>query len=107
MAQNLIDHGFRASYYHAGMNPSSRMNVHDSWLDGRLTVICATIAFGMGIDKPDVRFVFHNTMSKSMENYYQEAGRAGRDGKRSICMIFYRGVLKKCLENGGKWLKIT
>lgn len=89
LAKKLCEKGLKASHYHAGMTEIQRNKVHDQWMAGKLMVICATIAFGMGIDKPDVRFVFHFTMSKSLENYYQEAGRAGRDGKRSICITFF------------------
>ena len=77
LASELRKKGLKVSFYHAGMGQDDRDRVHDSWLSGKLQVICATIAFGMGIDKPNVRFVFHHTMSKSIENYYQEAGRAG------------------------------
>ena len=84
LAEKLVCDGFSCSAYHAGMTEKQREKVHDDWLDGKIFMITATIAFGMGIDKPDVRFVFHHSMSKSLENYYQEAGRAGRDGKRSL-----------------------
>ncbi|KAF5836756.1 P-loop containing nucleoside triphosphate hydrolase protein [Dunaliella salina] len=81
--------GIRSSHYHAGMTPKQRMKVQEDWQRGIIQVIVSTIAFGMGIDKPDVRFVVHYTLSKSMEGYFQEAGRAGRDGLHSECLIFY------------------
>uniref|UniRef100_UPI00398F8886 recQ-like DNA helicase BLM n=1 Tax=Pristiophorus japonicus TaxID=55135 RepID=UPI00398F8886 len=90
LAEKLKRCGIAGLAYHAGLEDSNRDLVQNKWInqDG-CQVICATIAFGMGIDKPDVRFVIHATMPKSMEGYYQESGRAGRDGETSHCILFY------------------
>ncbi|XP_076759691.1 ATP-dependent DNA helicase Q1 isoform X2 [Xylocopa sonorina] len=76
--------------YHAMLEPEYRSEVYSKWISGKYQAVIATIAFGLGIDKPDVRFVIHHCISKSMENFYQESGRAGRDGKKSACIVLYR-----------------
>jgi ATP-dependent DNA helicase RecQ len=89
LAQILQVNGIKASPYHAGMEAKARTQVQDDFLMEEIDVICATIAFGMGIDKPDVRFVIHYDIPKSLENYYQETGRAGRDGMVGDCFAFF------------------
>ncbi|XP_034174377.1 ATP-dependent DNA helicase Q1 isoform X1 [Osmia lignaria lignaria] len=76
--------------YHAMLEPQYRSEVYSKWISGNYQAVVATIAFGLGIDKPDVRFVIHHCISKSMENFYQESGRAGRDGRKSACIVLYR-----------------
>ncbi len=89
LAAMLVENGIRALPYHAGLDSKTRVQNQDDFLMEKADVIVATIAFGMGIDKPDVRFVIHYDMPKSLEGYYQETGRAGRDDGEGICIAFY------------------
>jgi ATP-dependent DNA helicase RecQ len=102
VAENLNLNGIKALPYHAGLEPKVRAETQDKFLMEDAAVIVATIAFGMGIDKPDVRFVIHHDIPKSMEGYYQETGRAGRDGGEGVCVAFYA---EKDVEKLAKFMK--
>lgn len=103
LADYLTKKGFKCLPYHAGMSAEHRHKTHTSFLNDEIQVIVATVAFGMGIDKGDIRFVIHTSLPKTIENYYQEIGRAGRDGVDSEAVLFYSGsdfYTKKRLIDG-------
>ena len=98
VAQKLTEHGISATWYHAGLEPAVKDQRQNDWQNDRIRVIVATNAFGMGIDKPDVRVVIHLDCPSSLEAYFQEAGRAGRDGRKAYAVLLYNGSDRRTLQ---------
>lgn len=104
IADKLKQKGFKAEAYHAGLSPDRRSKIQDHFINDNLQIVCATVAFGMGIDKSNVRWVIHYNLPKNLEGYYQEIGRAGRDGAKADTLLFYSfadvSMLRDIIQNG-------
>ncbi|AEE53866.1 DNA helicase RecQ [Haliscomenobacter hydrossis] len=104
VAAKLAQQGLKAEAYHAGLSPDRRSKIQDNFINDNIHIICATVAFGMGIDKSNVRWVIHYNLPKNLEGYYQEIGRAGRDGAKADTLLFYSfadvSMLRDIIQNG-------
>ena len=101
IANFLQRRGFRADFYHAGLEPHERTRVQEAFFDNSengLDIVIATNAFGMGIDKPDIRYIVHWTFTGTLEEYCQEVGRAGRDGKDALCVLLSATMIVDCMS---------